>query len=831
MFTKKTISRTMFVLSLIAIALAILIGSVTFPTNVRALNNTIQVTTTADTTSVDSQCSLREAIINANDNALTYPECLYGVGNLSIAFDSGLGTATITLTSPLPAITHTAGLTIDGGSHITISGNNLYRVFIVNSGVPFTLDSLTVTNGKATPTCSGADNGFGGGVYNNGGTLTIQNSTFSNNSAVYQSACGGDGGGVYNSGTVIITNSTFSGNNAGLSGGGVYTSGTATITTSTFLSNVAASGFYGGGGVFNFGTLTITNSTFALNSGIGVNGGGVYNHTGTATLTNNTFSYNSASSGGDIYNSYTPAFATLNLYNNILANSLGGGDCFNNAGTVHAGYNMNEDVSNGCNLPIGPGGNYIGSDPGLSSLYVSPPGSPGYFPLPAGAFAIDLGDDARCAAAPVNNDSQNGLTRPQGAHCDIGSYERDVTAPTVLSSVRVDPNPTNASSVDFTVTFSEPVSGVNTADFTLTTTGSVSGAAVTSAIGSGATTTVTVNTGSGNGTIRLNVVDDDTIVDTASNPLGGMNAGNGNFNSGETYTIDHIPPSVNTIARVNANPTNLASVDFTITFSESVTGVNAGDFSLTTTGVSGAAVSGVSGSGSIYTVTVNTGSGDGTIRLDVVNDNTIKDASLNPLGAGFTSGEIYTVIKLAIFADVPLDYWAWDWIERLYKAGVTGGCSVTPLNYCPDSTVTRAQMAVFLLKGMHGSSYTPPAVGAGSGFTDVATDYWAAAWIKQLAAEGITGGCGAGIYCPDATVTRAQMAIFLLKAKHGSSYSPPAATGVFTDVPVGYWADKWIEQLASEGITGGCGTGIYCPDNSVTRAQMAVFLVKTFNLP
>jgi hypothetical protein len=140
-------------------------------------------------------------------------------------------------------------------------------------------------------------------------------------------------------------------------------------------------------------------------------------------------------------------------------------------------------------------------------------------------------------------------------------------------------------------------------------------------------------------------------------------------------------------------------------------------------------------------------------------------------------------------------------------------------------------MAVFLLKGMHGSSFTPPDVGVSTGFSDVATNYWAAAWIKQLAAEGITSGCGAGIYCPDATVTRAQMAVFLLKAKHGSSYSPPAATGVFTDVPVGYWADKWIEQLAVEGITGGCGTGIYCPDSSVTRAQMAVFLVRTFNLP
>jgi hypothetical protein len=140
-------------------------------------------------------------------------------------------------------------------------------------------------------------------------------------------------------------------------------------------------------------------------------------------------------------------------------------------------------------------------------------------------------------------------------------------------------------------------------------------------------------------------------------------------------------------------------------------------------------------------------------------------------------------------------------------------------------------MAVFLLKGMHGSGFTPPAVGGSTGFSDVAVDYWAAAWIKQLAAEGITAGCGAGIYCPDATVTRAQMAVFLLKAKHNSSYMPPNATGIFTDVPVGYWADKWIEQLAAEGITAGCGAGIYCPNNLVTRAQMAVFLVKTFNIP
>ena len=77
--------------------------------------------------------------------------------------------------------------------------------------------------------------------------------------------------------------------------------------------------------------------------------------------------------------------------------------------------------------------------------------------------------------------------------------------------------------------------------------------------------------------------------------------------------------------------------------------------------------------------------------------------------------------------------------------------------------VTRAQMALFLLRAKHGATYTPPAVGAGTGFGDVSTGYWAASWIKQLAAEGITVGCGGGNYCPEDSVTRAQMAVFLVK--------------------------------------------------------------------
>jgi hypothetical protein len=121
----------------------------------------------------------------------------------------------------------------------------------------------------------------------------------------------------------------------------------------------------------------------------------------------------------------------------------------------------------------------------------------------------------------------------------------------------------------------------------------------------------------------------------------------------QTYLIDNTAPSIDAIIRADANPTSSSSVDFTVTFSEVVTGVDATDFSLATTGVVGASVIGVSGSGDTYTVSVNTGTGDGTIRLDVTDDNSIIDAASNALGGtgvgdgDFTSGEVYNVIKPA----------------------------------------------------------------------------------------------------------------------------------------------------------------------------------------
>jgi hypothetical protein len=141
-------------------------------------------------------------------------------------------------------------------------------------------------------------------------------------------------------------------------------------------------------------------------------------------------------------------------------------------------------------------------------------------------------------------------------------------------------------------------------------------------------------------------------------------------------------------------------------------------------------------------------------------------------------------------------------------------------------------MAVFLLKASLGEHYAPPPA-TGAVFGDVPASAFAAAWIEDLAARGVTGGCGGGDFCPDATVTRAQMAVFLLKALNGSSYAPPPAAGIFGDVPVGAFAADWIEDLYGRAITGGCSASplLYCPGNPNTRGQMAVFLTKTFDLP
>jgi hypothetical protein len=199
-----------------------------------------------------------------------------------------------------------------------------------------------------------------------------------------------------------------------------------------------------------------------------------------------------------------------------------------------------------------------------------------------------------------------------------------------------------------------------------------------------------------------------------------------------------------------------------------------------------------------------------------------------PFGAGADLGAVERQPPTT-FLDVPASYWALAWIEALYAAGVTGGCATTPLIYCPEAPVTREQMAVFLLKASLGAGFAPPACTAAS-FGDVPCSSPYAPWIQELVSRGITVGCGGGLYCPTSSVTREQMAVFLLRTL-GAGPAACTPPGPFADVPCASPFAGWIAALVARGITAGCAATTYCPANPVTRAQMAVFLVKTFNLP
>jgi len=228
---------------------------------------------------------------------------------------------------------------------------------------------------------------------------------------------------------------------------------------------------------------------------------------------------------------------------------------------------------------------------------------------------------------------------------------------------------------------------------------------------------------------------------------------------------------------------------------------------------------------------------------------------------GVTDADVQILFAVSPSDTPMLGHWAWSWVEAMYELGLTSGINAN--NYAPDQVMTRAQMAVFLSNVL--SEYSSiPAAGAGVGgvFTDVPAAFWAGGAIEQLESLGITSGIGGGLYAPNAVVTRAEMSKFIqltFRAAAMFNLFPDYCAGdfncsglvwtpfgewdvnqnvlapglEFVDVPADHWANLWIEEMAFDGLTDGCRTEMsglafihyYCPDDSVTRGQMAKFIL------
>ncbi len=241
---------------------------------------------------------------------------------------------------------------------------------------------------------------------------------------------------------------------------------------------------------------------------------------------------------------------------------------------------------------------------------------------------------------------------------------------------------------------------------------------------------------------------------------------------------------------------------------------------------------------------------DGSTLLDAGTSNTI--TTLLPGGAGgaytidltrdvAADDELYMVARTS--GGGPATPWSTSWnnffgdlgnssftpeIAWMADQGITTGCATT--SFCPKSTVSRANMAVFLDRAL-GLTDAP-----GQGFTDLAgLSASVVQSINNIAAAGITGGCDATPkrYCPSDPVTRGQMSKFVVEGYNdegGKDLDPIAGAGSFTDDD-GHFSEAYNNAMADAGITGGCATGMYCPLANVLREQMAVFIFRADALP
>jgi hypothetical protein len=186
------------------------------------------------------------------------------------------------------------------------------------------------------------------------------------------------------------------------------------------------------------------------------------------------------------------------------------------------------------------------------------------------------------------------------------------------------------------------------------------------------------------------------------------------------------------------------------------------------------------------------------------------------------------------FADVPPDHWAYDDIETLYQDGFIAGCSSEPLRYCPEQAMTRAESAVFIVRGVHGGGYLPDQPDHAV-FNDVPLGEWFAKWSHRLWEDGYTAGCTTTPlgFCPLAAHTRAEATAFFIRMLKGKDYLPSEPTEqIYEDVPLGIWYSKWVAAAHREGLLQDCEDpenrmdNLFRPEQDLTRAEAACMMVR-----
>jgi hypothetical protein len=196
--------------------------------------------------------------------------------------------------------------------------------------------------------------------------------------------------------------------------------------------------------------------------------------------------------------------------------------------------------------------------------------------------------------------------------------------------------------------------------------------------------------------------------------------------------------------------------------------------------------------------------------------------------------DAYPSAKRALtFSDVWPEHWAYDEIEACHRAGIVGGYEDGL--YYPDRAVCRDQMAVYISRALALGDEHVPTGPAQASFEDVPPDHWAFKYVEYALDRGVVAGYEDGLYHPDWPVDRGQMAVFIARALAGGddAIPPPPFFPTFDDVTrfnQWSWCYKHVEYLASQGVVSGYRGGLYHPECTCSRDQMAVYIARAFGL-